>query len=268
MNIGLSFQERTCGDYSKHSIGGDIISDPLPYCNYTLSSGQGVFGNEDTSLVERNVVEMQINSTLYDMERPRSTIASMVIIRAQWNDSIPEHVNATECALSICVRKYKGSVQKSIFKEDIIDTFVDTTQSSATTGDDGMPRNFTMKVPQSWNNEKDGKNSDIFTVTWEAVTGLTQVFQGQTLPIFEGKYLSTGLGDHDIANLLRPLDDTGVKNLMERYVCQGLVSLHHTINMNHARIAASMTVKMRQNSLGDSSAITASSTGVTFQHLP
>jgi hypothetical protein len=218
----------------KHSDTG-MTAGPFPYCSYTLPSGQGIFGNEDTSLVESNVAEMQINGTAasedtYFGGNLRSHITSMAIIRAQWNGSVPENVNATECGLDICVRKYKGSMQKSIFKEDVVDTFIDTTQSGATTDDDGLPMNFTINVPQSWNNDKDGKDSDVFTVTWEANTGLGLVFRGQTSPLLQGKYLSTGLGLSDIANLVRPLDDAGVNDLMERYINLG--NLIYSTNMN------------------------------------
>jgi hypothetical protein len=209
----------------------------LPYCNYTLPGGQGIFGNEDISLVETNVAEMQINNTAasedtYFGKGLRSHLSSTTIIRAQWNGSIPENVNATECGLDICVRKYKGSMQRSVFSEEVIDTFIDTTQTGGSTGNGALPVNFTVKVPQSWNNDKDGKDSDVFTVTWEAHTGLTLIFKGQTAPLMEGKYLSTNLGDTDVANLIRPLDNAGVEDLMERYVCYRLRHSVFNPNMN------------------------------------
>lgn len=126
---------------------------------------------------------------------------------------MPDAVNATECGLDICLQRYKGSMQSSKFNEEVLDTFIDTTSFLKDATVDGLPTDFAIDAPSSWN--EPGKRFLLPYYSWAA---LQNIFHSQTTPIFQGRYSNMHKGDTDIANLLQPMTPPEIEKLMARYV--------------------------------------------------
>jgi hypothetical protein len=233
----------------------------IPYCNYTLPSGQGISG------LLQYPITVQVNDTSaggssYFANGMWAHISSFTIIRATPNDTSDTadgqsrywydltNVNATECGFDVCVKKYNGSMNKAIFSERVLDTFTNTTYQL----ESGNVPSLIIQPPSSWTNRSDANDANTFSVDPNTMMGLSNMFAaGQERSFWKGAaYHAIGLhvtADSDIVSYLDNLDSTGTTAMMES-------------------IAASMTRRMREAPGSESVGLGSTEKGILYQDIP
>ncbi|QDS74642.1 hypothetical protein FKW77_009241 [Venturia effusa] len=233
----------------------NVVGSPIPYCNHTLpgpdipyTEGQQIASNSQHNYP----VVLQVNNTVasnqtYFGNGLHAHIATVGIMRAEWHytsDTIGNgdnatvrsiwqliNVNATECGLDICVKKYRGSMVLNNFKEELVDTFINGTDFNSTDADSSIASLY-IQPPSSWTNHTD-ESANTFVIDPFTITALQFLFRssGDSPPFFQGAFADSGSGqttsESDLISYIRYLNDTGVDDMM-------------------TSLAASMTKRMRE----------------------
>lgn len=243
-------QQRQCSTYNYIETMQDdnnvtttsIVGAPVPYCNYTMPGTANTPGQQIASNSQYNYpIVLQVNNTAasnqtYFGNGLHAHIATVGIMRAEWNytlDTIgdgdnatvrsiwePINVNATECGLDICVKKYRGSMVLNSFKEELLDTFINATDFNYTDAESSVASLY-IQPPSSWTNHTD-ENANTFMIDPFTITALQFLFwsAGDSPPFFQGAYADSGTGqttsENDIVSYIRFLNDTGVDNIMTK----------------------------------------------------
>ncbi|KAE9980911.1 hypothetical protein BLS_008101 [Venturia inaequalis] len=276
--------QRQCSTYDyKDTMTDDnnitttsIVGAPVPYCNYTMpgtanAPGQQIAGNSQYDYP----ILLQVNNTVasnqtYFGNGLHAHIATVGIMRAEWNytlDTIgdgdnatvrsfwePINVNATECGLDICVKKYRGSMVLNNFKEELLDTFINATDFNFTDAESSVASLY-IQPPSSWTNHTE-ESENTFVIDPFTITALQFLFwsAGDSPAFFQGAFADSGTGqttsENDIVSYIRYLNDTGVDNMM-------------------TSLAASMTKRMREAPESDSTfGLGISEKGQAMKDLP
>ncbi|EXJ77021.1 hypothetical protein A1O3_10178 [Capronia epimyces CBS 606.96] len=223
--------QKQCGTYNMTEVdeNGDltVVGDPVPYCNYTLPSGQsiaGIIGLESDSLP---VVDVGINPASGDTyfgSTLTAHLATISVMRASWeqgaNGFAPVDVNATECGLDLCVIKYKGNQQKSVFTEQVVDTFINTTDHSPfSTPEGGSTMPAVIQPPASWTNHSSANASNIYYVDPFTIQALQFEFSQTESPLWGGQYNdsfgSSASPSNDFVSYVRFMGDGGMETMMQ-----------------------------------------------------
>jgi hypothetical protein len=221
---------------------------PSEYCNYTLPLGpyianQTLIGN---GFPAQTPVMIMVNSTLQQYEQPIrkgyfnnglfAHVSSFSILNATWGYVQPDgdqpgyynlsDAQATECGLDVCVKKYRASVTNSTFKEELLGTFINTTDFGYNhqSNDD-----LWIHPPQSWTNMTEDKGSNLFFLDAYTrlglIDGFTMALSGgsiATVPFWQGAITNTFTGEidesSDLMSYMRSLDTAGVSKMMDKFV--------------------------------------------------
>jgi hypothetical protein len=197
---------------------------------------------------------MMVNNTATQFQKPTrkayfdnglyAHVSSFSMIRGTW-DTVPSDgvygevgyqpgynnlvgATATECGLDVCVKKYRGSVTNSTFKEELLGTFINTTDFGYNhqAADD-----LWIHPPQSWTNHTEDKESNMFFIDSGTFLGLQDLFNlavsgGSiaTVPFWQGALTNSFLGQvtpsSDLMSYIYSLNDAGVAKMMDRSVSQ------------------------------------------------
>jgi hypothetical protein len=216
-----------------------VLGDPIPYCNYTLPSGQmipaldfstgtaqtfnPIFVDIDTSPASENT---------YFGKALTAHVATLSVMRAEWTlvsdtvDGQPRlystllSANATECGIDVCAIKYHASEQGSFFNETIIDTFVNETDRNIfSDGNSGYSMDAVVHPPSSWTNHSNANNSNIFTIDAMSIQALRMQFTaGSNQPIWGGRFNDSMIGqvavENDFVAYVRYLNESGMASMM------------------------------------------------------
>ncbi|EXJ55737.1 hypothetical protein A1O7_08667 [Cladophialophora yegresii CBS 114405] len=210
-----------------------VVGDPIPYCNYTMPSGQIIPGVNFTQgypdPVFVDVSNRPASDTTYFGKPLTAHVATLSVMRAEWQkiaddqeryyDTITR-VNATECGIDACVIKYHATMQKSNFTEVIIDTFINETDRLIFSDGDG---GYTMPVyihpPQSWTNHSNVNDSNIYSLGSITLQALQFQFgMNANQPLWGGRFIDSMFGqvnvDNDVVAYIRYLDEAGMEDMM------------------------------------------------------
>lgn len=166
------------------------------------------------------------------------------------------NINAMECGLDLCVKKYSSKMEKTILTEELLDTFIDEQDRGSVAGSDGTPKGLSIQPPTSFTGKPDGDAGAVFTVenaTMNAIRNMFEPLGGDTF--WKGTVWTIGpddvLYDSDMAKEFSKLDLQGMSTLMDS-------------------IAASMTKRMREAPVAGSKAVGLGSgaSGILNQHVP
>jgi hypothetical protein len=210
------------------------VGDPVPYCNYTLPNEQAIVGfTQPPAIVQVNRSAASPDS--YFGSGLLAHVVGFTIMRADWKqisdgeDSNSRYyynltnANATECGFDYCVKRYNGSVTKTIFTEDVVDTFINTTAYQAS----GSVETLYITPPASWTEHAGDNEANIFFIDPITYVALQEtLFASSSTPsqsMWDGAFfdyspeLSSGKSStSDLLTILRYLDDEGVKTMMNR----------------------------------------------------
>jgi hypothetical protein len=212
-----------------------VVAPSIPYCNYTLGNGQGIFESRDP-INDITPIEMQVNQTsagggTYFSSGVRSIIGTFTIMKANWtqvsldpgrDDSQTylkaSDVNATECGFEVCVQKYKASMNQTIFTEDVLDSMTNRTDNgNIDTSDEGA---LIINVPSAWSNHSDEGKANVFRVEDLPYRGLSEIFfigpdAGDL--VFQGSFFASGSSaTSSIMTWIRYLNDNGLHSMVSR----------------------------------------------------
>lgn len=163
------------------------------------------------------------------------------------------NINATECGLDLCVKKYRSVMNSTVLSEQLLDTFIDTESLKVFT-EYGL-QGVTIEAPSSFTGEMNIDGANTYSTTNESMNAIHFMFNAEGGEYFwhgEGQNAGDGVNDFfttDIARLLRKFDLDGLSILMES-------------------IAASMTKRMREAPGSEKSSLGDSAVGTLYQHVP
>jgi hypothetical protein len=258
----LDIQQRQCGTYNISYVDNNNVTQEAPtkYCNYTLAvtpySSPAIIGSGD-----QVPVMLMVNSTFTGFSKPTrkayfdnglyAHITSFSIINGTW-EQVPSTgiygevgyqpgynnlvgANATECGLDVCVHKYRGSVTNSTFKEELLGTFINTTDFGY---NHEQADDLWTHPPQSWTNHTEDKGANLFLTDSGTILGLQGLFNSAvggdssitTVPFWQGALTNSFLGQitpsSDLMSYIYSLDNAGVKKMMERSASYLLFVVH------------------------------------------
>lgn len=201
------------------------------------------------------------SGTTWFSREMKGHLTAFTVIRAtpeQQNDTAPDGssrfwytytaVNATECGLDLCVKKYRGSMDQAIFSETVVDTFMNETSTTADSGSD----TFVIHPPASWTNVSDANGNNVFTVDFSTWSGLYLAFASDHGSMFSGTATagaSTTRADSDLASYLNSLDQNATVAMVDS-------------------MAAAMTKRMREAPGSEAAGLGPVAEGILYQNIP
>ncbi|ETI21296.1 hypothetical protein G647_07642 [Cladophialophora carrionii CBS 160.54] len=265
---------KQCGtfNYTTFDENGEplVVGDPIPYCNYTMPSGQFIAGvNLTQGYVDPVFVDIDdspASEKTYFGKPLTANVATLSVMRAEWQSVYDDQdrfydkiiaANATECGIDACVIKYHATLEKSNFTEMIIDTFINETDRQVfSEGDAGYTMPVYIHPPQSWTNHSNVNDSNIYFLDSVTIQALRFQFnQNANQLLWGGRFIDSMRGqvsvDNDFVAYVRYLDEAGMKDMM-------------------SSLTSSMTQRIRTapgagtNSYGPGH----NTIGITTQHMP
>jgi hypothetical protein len=193
-----------------------------------------------------------------------SNILAFTTIRSNWthhSDGDAEtyrewfnmtSANATECGLDICVKRYRGSMNKALFSEHIEDTYTDL--EAVGLDADGQTTDLVLNVPSSFTNASSTKDYNTFTIDKLTMYALQTLWMGSgDRPFWSGAFFDNGDdtvgGNNDQVNYIRYLNDSQVTYMMES-------------------VASSMTLRMREAPGHSTTGLGSLAKGTVYQDIP
>jgi hypothetical protein len=230
---------KQCGtfNYTTFDENGQpqVVGDPIPYCNYTMPSGQSIpginftSGSATTLPIFVDISDTPASDKTYFGKALTAHVSTLSVMRAEWQSVADDQdryydkivaANATECGIDACVIKYRATLQNSNFTEIIVDTFVNETDRQVfSEGDAGYTMPAYIHPPQSWTNHSNANDSNIYSFDGITIQALRFQFADNAYQLlWSGRFVDTMTGqayvDNDFVAYVRYLDEAGMEHMM------------------------------------------------------
>jgi hypothetical protein len=226
---------KQCSTYNYITIGDNnqefVLGDPIPYCNYTLPSGQSIPGGFPNSTLQVaspvlvDIANTPASNETYFGNGLAAHLGTLSVMRASWNETIDAlerdryellDANATECGLDICVVKYRGEEQRSTFTEHVLDHFINTTDYQAVSIADGTLMPAIIHPPASWTNQSNTNDNNIYYVDPITIQALRfEFYESDTSVWANDSFNALEAAGNNFVSYVRYLDDAGVNAMMQ-----------------------------------------------------
>lgn len=161
------------------------------------------------------------------------------VMNATWDSTGLAHVNATQCALKLCVKKYEASMYNNVFNEKIIDEYVNLTAAALDTFDDDGTETRTEYVitpPDAFMNGTDPTSPKTFATTVDVIASIGAVIGD----LWEGYIAQPGyttglLGQTDVTTYLQSLNNEEISQMMSSLAG----NMTNAMRMSHANRTSS-----------------------------
>ncbi|KIW64299.1 hypothetical protein PV04_09244 [Phialophora macrospora] len=230
---------KQCGTFNYTTVDENgqtlVVGDPIPYCNYTMPSGQFIpainftSGYAETIPILVDVSATPASGKTYFGKALTAHVSTLSVMRAEWQTVADDQdryydkivaANATECGIDVCVIKYHATLQNSNFTEILIDSFVNETDRLVfSEGDAGYVMPVYIHPPQSWTNQSNANDSNIYALDSLTIQALRFQFgDNANQLLWSGRFVDRLTGqaivDNDFVAYVRYLDEAGMERMM------------------------------------------------------
>lgn len=155
------------------------------------------------------------NHFFKDLVQPLTILS---VMNAEWNSTGLAQVNATQCALKLCAKKYQATMSNNVFKETLVDEYVNETAEAYSSYDDNgteIRAEYSITPPEMFMNGTDSTSPTNFATTLDVVASISAVI-GNVWDGYIAKpgYTTKVLGQTDVTTYLQSLDNEGITQMM------------------------------------------------------